>query len=346
MSNHYEVPSWAAKPPTGLHLDVLKVDKLTQKLMIDEKRCHLFGRNAQLNDFSIDHASCSRVHAALVWHGRLARAFLVDLASTHGTFIGSVRLEARKPTQLAVGASFHFGASTRVYTLRERPQPASRPVMDELEESGGAQTDGALLGLPESEHELDNLTEFNTAHNRRIAVVALDQDVSARRLSRSSKRPAVSFASSDQVINPEDIDPSVGRFRNLVSTTVVPGKRSRTDSTLPLSALVSMAGAVTASSRPQHSLIIDTSPALYTGLPPAVSPTTPSAATTPSLGSKLALGVNPAPDVEDQEPHPLPAPDPALVGPVDNPSTVLEPRKKKYAKEMWPGKKTAPSLLV
>ena len=35
----------------------------------------------------------------------------------------------------------------------------------------------------------------------------------------------------------------------------------------------------------------------------------------------------------------------ALVGPVDNPA-AHEPRKKKYAKEMWPGKKSAPTLLV
>lgn len=72
----------AGKPPTGLHLDVLKGDKLIQKLMIDEKKCYLFGRNPQMNDFCIDHASCSRVHAAFVYHKHLNRAFLVDLGSS------------------------------------------------------------------------------------------------------------------------------------------------------------------------------------------------------------------------------------------------------------------------
>lgn len=66
----------------GLHLDVMKGDKLIQKLMIDEKKCYLFGRNVQMNDFCIDHASCSRVHAALVYHKHLNRAFLVDLGSS------------------------------------------------------------------------------------------------------------------------------------------------------------------------------------------------------------------------------------------------------------------------
>lgn len=50
--------------------------------MIDEKNCYLFGRNPTLTDFCIDHQSCSRVHAALVWHKHLNRAFLVDLGSS------------------------------------------------------------------------------------------------------------------------------------------------------------------------------------------------------------------------------------------------------------------------
>ena len=56
--------------------------KLIQKLMIDEKKCYLFGRNPQMNDFTIDHGSCSRVHAALLWHKHLERSFLVDLGSS------------------------------------------------------------------------------------------------------------------------------------------------------------------------------------------------------------------------------------------------------------------------
>ena len=60
----------------------------------------------------------------------------------------------------------------------------SRPVMDELERQrggagggggggydGGGDSGAALLGLPQSETELDNLTEFNTAHNRRITML-------------------------------------------------------------------------------------------------------------------------------------------------------------------------------
>lgn len=86
MANHYEVPSWAGKAPTGHHLDVTKDDKLIQKLMIDEKKCYLFGRNPQMNDFCIDHGSCSRVHAALVYHKHLNISYLVDLGSSKYTY--------------------------------------------------------------------------------------------------------------------------------------------------------------------------------------------------------------------------------------------------------------------
>ena len=55
---------------------------IKQKLMIDEKKCYFFGRNKQMCDFNIDHQSCSRVHAALVWHKHLNRPFLIDLGSS------------------------------------------------------------------------------------------------------------------------------------------------------------------------------------------------------------------------------------------------------------------------
>lgn len=74
----------------------------------------------------------------------------------HGTFIGSMRIESEKPTQLPIDSTFHFGASTRYYILRERPQTAPRSILEELEEEAKSEhQDGGMLGLPESEMELD-----------------------------------------------------------------------------------------------------------------------------------------------------------------------------------------------
>ncbi|XP_045483779.1 nuclear inhibitor of protein phosphatase 1 [Harmonia axyridis] len=330
MANHYEVPNWAGIPPTGLHLDVLKGEKLIQKLMIDEKKCYLFGRNAQMNDFAIDHASCSRVHAALVWHKHLNRAFLVDIGSTHGTFIGTMRLEANKPTQLPIDSNFHFGASTRNYIIRERPQTGIRPIIDEIEKAG-EETEGGLLGLPETETELDNLTEFNTAHNRRISMLGISDDNDKRTSNRKRKRHFVTFNEDEEIINPEDVDPSIGRFRNLVQTTVVPMyKRQKISENL----------GINTSEYKQLKPISHTSVDLYNDLPPESHSSSMNIYS--SLSTKLGMVLpNPAPEVDMGQPNPAPFV-PQQVQ-ITDPS---EPKKKKYAKEAWPGKKPTQTLLV
>ncbi len=158
--------------------------------MIDEKRCYYFGRNPKSCDFTVDHASCSRVHSALLYHKHLDRAFLIDLGSSeldivsfrllssrvlsascltefcsaaHGTFIGNVRLEAEKPEQVLVEQDFHFGASTRRYVLRERPraQAYSAGAADDSEDSDPLKTSAKLLGLPEKEDELEVRAELS-----------------------------------------------------------------------------------------------------------------------------------------------------------------------------------------
>ena len=73
---------------------------------------------------------------------------------------------------------------------------------------------------------IQNLTEFNTAHNRRIAVMGDIPDVPQNPLKRKRRVAHVRFNEEEDIINPEDIDPSVGRFRNLVQTTVIPKKVS------------------------------------------------------------------------------------------------------------------------
>ncbi|XP_060536465.1 nuclear inhibitor of protein phosphatase 1 isoform X2 [Cylas formicarius] len=301
--------------------------------MIDQKKCYLFGRNSQMNDFCIDHASCSRVHAALVWHKHLNRAFLVDLGSTHGTFIGSLRLEGNKPTQLPIDSGFHFGASTRNYIIRERPQTGIRPIIDEIEKAS-EETEGGLLGLPETETELDNLTEFNTAHNRRISMLGITDDAEKRNKNRKRKRQSVSFNEDEEIINPEDIDPSIGRFRNLVQTTIIPtsSKRMKLGDSLGVPH--------TEFKVPK---VLHHPPDLYNDLPPETQSSSVSNINIySSLSSRLGMVLpNPAPDVDMG----LAAATPFIPQQVQA-SDSLEPKKKKYAKEAWPGKKPVQTLLV
>lgn len=337
MSN-YEIPDWAGKPLAGLHLDVLKETKLIQKLMIDEKKNYLFGRNPHMNDFCIDHGSCSRVHAALIYHKHLDRSFLVDLGSTHGTFIGKYRIESEKPTQLPVDSTFHFGESTRRYILRERPQSHNRPIMEELEK-GGSEADGGLLGLPETETELDNLTEFNTAHNRRISMMGISKD---ENYVKKRRKIRITFNEDEEVINPEDVDPSIGRFRNMVTTMVVPNKRQKLD-----------AGFGLGSSPPEKSnrhMLPPQSPGGHVGVPRPQGLYEEEAGIgfSATLSSTLGLSLpNPAPDIDMGAANSGIVPgtlqgDALLRGEIVDPD---EPKKKKYAKEAWPGRKPGPALF-
>lgn len=81
-------------------------------------------------------------------------------------------------------------------------------------------------------------------------------------------------------------------------------------------------------------------PELYQDLPPESS----SVNMYSSLSSRLGMVLpNPAPDVDMGQEFAQPTP---FVPPTQSAADSLEPKKKKYAKEAWPGKKPAPALLV
>lgn len=179
--------------------------------------------------------------------------------------------------------------------------------------------------------------------------------------SSKRKRKHITFNDDEIIINPEDVDPSVGRFRNLVQTTVLPAKRfkyetnsmgiphftkpatiqpiiSSVDKTLQSSLYHGIPDAGASGSKPHHPMELDV--------------------TQIALGSKLGLLLpNPAPDVNPEEPvavHKVQfSSAPVTSGPhtyeesmmVEAQGTPGGPQKKKYAKESWPGRKSlAPSI--
>jgi nuclear inhibitor of protein phosphatase 1 len=360
--NTFEIPKWAGKPVAGLHLDVVKDGKLIQKLMIDEKKCYFFGRNKELCDFTIDHASCSRVHAALLWHKDLNRPFLIDLGSTHGTFIGHIQLENHKPQQVHTDSEIHFGESSRIYIIRERPQVHGNKLhhifgnnantinsnVDANGDHNDENKDGNnSFSIPESEIELDNLTEFNTAHNRRIAQIVQITDLpNVPTVKR--KRRNVTFNEEDDVINPEDIDPNVGRFRNLVQTTVIVPKKRKLDHPG-----VSHLGIDTVQKHAQafhYSQLYDANHPIHSET--SIDSANSMQAQHLSVAAKLGISMpNLAPDLRDYDiteltPTFLPMITPnSFQTSTESNSDSLEPKKKKYAKEAWPGKRPSSSML-
>jgi nuclear inhibitor of protein phosphatase 1 len=62
-------------------------------------------------------------------------------------------LESKKPQAVPLETELHFGASTRKYSIRERPQSMQTGINDD--DKMNDEKEGGLLGLPETETELD-----------------------------------------------------------------------------------------------------------------------------------------------------------------------------------------------
>jgi WD40 repeat protein len=88
----------------------------------------LLGRNSAMCHFALDHPSLSRQHAAVV-HGGGGAFFVVDLNSSHGTFVGGARCAtgARVP----LSAPLVLGGSSREYTVEEGAAEASAAAVAE-----------------------------------------------------------------------------------------------------------------------------------------------------------------------------------------------------------------------
>lgn len=80
------------------------------------------------------------------------KKFVTVLA--HGTFLGHIRLEAHKPQQIPIDSTISFGASTRTYTIREKPQTQGTAGAGDNKVGDDEELKG-LLGLPEEETELE-----------------------------------------------------------------------------------------------------------------------------------------------------------------------------------------------
>ncbi len=84
----------------------------------------LIGRQEDEVDIHTEHPSCSRVHAALVRGNDTlptpqspCELHLIDLGSTHGTFLNKSLLPKQTYQALNIGDVVRFGASTRLYVL-------------------------------------------------------------------------------------------------------------------------------------------------------------------------------------------------------------------------------------
>ncbi|XP_076891712.1 uncharacterized protein LOC143543228 [Bidens hawaiensis] len=122
-------PPDARKPDIRWRLYVFKNgEALNEPLYVHRQTCYLFGRERRVADIPTDHPSCSKQHAVLQYRqvekeqpdGMLkkeVKPYIMDLASTNGTFINDNRIEAERYYELMEKDTLKFGNSSREYVL-------------------------------------------------------------------------------------------------------------------------------------------------------------------------------------------------------------------------------------
>eukprot|EP01084_Bolivina_argentea_P227926 385034_1 len=110
-------PSWITFPKlkdTGLH--VIKHGEKIGTILLE--KCYvLLGRNSQMSDIILQHPSTSRRHA-LIGHGSSGNIYVMDLCSSHGTFLNGVRLKKNHRMVLRNEDIIIFGQSTTKYYVK------------------------------------------------------------------------------------------------------------------------------------------------------------------------------------------------------------------------------------
>jgi len=100
-------------------------------LYVCKQSAYLFGRDSRIADIETLHPSCSSQHAVLQFrlvdvHGKFrpdgspiqtVRPYVLDLESSHGTFLNDERVAPARYVQLRARDTLRFGVSSREYVL-------------------------------------------------------------------------------------------------------------------------------------------------------------------------------------------------------------------------------------
>ncbi|KAJ2851537.1 hypothetical protein IWW36_001021 [Coemansia brasiliensis] len=110
-----------ARRPAGVHwrIYVFKDGKDIDMHHVDATSAYLFGRDRKVADIPTDHPSCSSQHAVLQYRqaSDAVKPYLIDLASTNGTFLNGQRIPTQRFVELRSEDVVKFGFSTREYVL-------------------------------------------------------------------------------------------------------------------------------------------------------------------------------------------------------------------------------------
>lgn len=125
--DRFKLPSWSRDPQ--LEKCALEVFKSTKKIgtvtRVSKHKSVVFGRHKSYADVILQHPSISRQHAVIL-HGKSGNMYLMDLASSHGTFVNKRKLQPEQREPLREGDTIKFGASSRRYIVRLSLDKSSR----------------------------------------------------------------------------------------------------------------------------------------------------------------------------------------------------------------------------
>lgn len=130
----YHEPPEARKPPTSAawRMYVFKDNEILDTIPLATQSCWLFGREAAVVDYPVEHPSASKQHAVVQFRyiekrnewgekkGKV-RPYVIDLESANGTGVNGEKVPEGRYVELRDGDVVTFGLSTREYVVQLPP---------------------------------------------------------------------------------------------------------------------------------------------------------------------------------------------------------------------------------
>eukprot|EP00760_Papus_ankaliazontas_P017609 PhM_4_TR17342/c0_g1_i2/m.41190/K13216/PPP1R8, NIPP1; nuclear inhibitor of protein phosphatase 1 len=177
-------PPWCATPSGalhGIHIEVRRKGQTFGRCMIDKLPYYIFGRNANICDVALHHESNSNAHVAVVHH-KAGGVYVVDLKSSHGTFLGEgamrKKLEPAKAVRWPEGVPLTLGFSSRVYYLKTTAPIRRVRVSAEVQQSVDdflKSLDAAESGETQPSDEKQNEQQPHSAEDVKAATMPMNE---------------------------------------------------------------------------------------------------------------------------------------------------------------------------
>ncbi|CAF3177142.1 unnamed protein product [Rotaria socialis] len=123
VKSNYKEPPEARTPERHWRLSVSKDGEDLPTYRIYRQSKYIFGRDKDQSDIHLHHPSCSNVHAVIQYrlrndpHGRHIYPYLIDLGSSHGTYLNRRRIDPDRYYKLEENDVLQFGESSKEFLL-------------------------------------------------------------------------------------------------------------------------------------------------------------------------------------------------------------------------------------